>query len=576
MKVGYGSLKRIIIAIVAVLSTFIATTLAVSAIILNGDGILTSFSIISVDNVSTNFVVRHQRVRAAVHYDIIVYDENGVQVFATTVYNTTSSISLPMLQYGVEYTIMIYAFDRVGDRVVVNNPFRFRYTEPTFSSENGLVLRDNEDYILLIDGNLDRRDYRIRIVSNGIEILEERLRDNEFIIDSAIFSGREAVFEIEIIDGLIPIHQISLYSNLSPISDITITSPEADAVLHFNDVTFTFEGGQKATEYLLQIYHGRNLIKETNIRRNRVVISHEIFERAQNYRFVLIASYQDYEEFTKTAEVSFAMNDRFTLMPAYINVNHRFVRSGTEITLNHPNASGNIFFTLDGSDPSTNGVRYTEPIIVTESVMLRTVVMEPLFNNSVIGEFPINIGTKRSFSVYLSPSNQRHNLGVESAGFTNEMREMNYIADHIGTRLSEHGVRVYRNNPAGNISLWTAESRFRGVDLHLALHSNASPQSNAFGIETWINEQTSGTFSMASAIQNALMEIYWSDEPRANRGVRFANGALGEVNEQMVPFGILVEIAFHDYEQDAAWMVQNREQIANSIADAVLRYFQVI
>jgi len=569
-------MKRIIIAIIAVLITFIFTTIIVARIILSGDQILTSFSIISVDNVSTNFVVRHERVRAAAHYDIIVYNEYNVQIFGTTVFNTTTSISLPMLQYDTEYKIMIYAFDKVGDRRAVNNPFRFRYTEPTFSAENSLVLQDNEDYTLFIDGNLEKRDYRIRITSNNNVIKEERLLTNEYIIDSEIFTETESIFEVEIFDGLVSIHKIYLYNNLSPISDIEILAPINDSTLHYNDVTFSFEGGEKATEYSLRIYQNRQLIRETNIRRNRVVISHEVFERGQDYRIVLVASYQDYEQYTRRAEVSFSMNDRFTLMPAYINVNHRHVRAGTEIIINHPNGSGNVFYTLDGSDPTTNGVRFNEPIKVTENVLLRTVVMEPLFNNSVIGEFPINVGTKNNYSVYLSPSNQRFNLGVQSVGYTNEMREMNYITDYIEARLRENGIRIYRNNPAGNINLWTSESRFRGVDLHLAIHSNASPTGQQHGVEVWINEQTSRTFSIANAVQNALMEIYWSDEARANRGVRFANGALGEVNELFVPFGILVEIAFHDHEQDAAWMVENRELIGNTIANAVLRYFQII
>ena len=50
-------MKRIIITIIFVLITFISVTFAVSAILLNSDKILNSFSIISVDNVSHFFAI---------------------------------------------------------------------------------------------------------------------------------------------------------------------------------------------------------------------------------------------------------------------------------------------------------------------------------------------------------------------------------------------------------------------------------------------------------------------------------------------------------------------------------------
>ena len=41
-------------------------------------------------------------------------------------------------------------------------------------------------------------------------------------------------------------------------------------------------------------------------------------------------------------------------------------------------------------------------------------------------------------------------------------------------------------------------------------------------------------------------------------------------------FGILLEIAHHDYEKDAYWIMQNKELIANTIADTILKYFGII
>ena len=91
-----------------------------------------------------------------------------------------------------------------------------------------------------------------------------------------------------------------------------------------------------------------------------------------------------------------------------------------------------------------------------------------------------------------------------------------------------------------------------------------------------INEEASKSYSLAYLLQNAIYGIYYNEEEAASRGVKYANGSLGEVNDEFVPFGILLEIAHHDYEKDAYWIMQNKELIANTIADTILKYFGII
>ena len=58
------------------------------------------------------------------------------------------------------------------------------------------------------------------------------------------------------------------------------------------------------------------------------------------------------------------------------------------------------------------------------------------------------------------------------------------------------------------------------------------------------------------------------DKENGNRGVKYSNGALGET--RMPKFGILVEVAHHDYLEDAKWIMDNKELIGNTIADSCL------
>ncbi len=569
-------MKKNIIALGSILLTFIIVTFSVSLIILNGDKILSSFNIIDVSNVSTNFNVKFEKVKAADYYDIVIYNKNNVPIYSKTVYNTNNKIDLNMLEYNLKYKLVIYAYDKLGDSKSVNNPYYFTYTEPTFSNENDLILKNDEDYKLLIAGDLKKKDYKITISDNDYTFKEEKLTTNEYIVDKKYYQNLMQKLDIQIFDGKTVISKISLYNKMSPVSDIIITKPVSGNIIDYNDVIFTYNGGDNATDYILEIYNEDYKIKETPIKKNRCVLSASLFEKAQKYNIVIKALYKDYEEYTKTSSIEFQMNEKETLKPVFINFYHKYINAGSNIILNNPNKEGNIYYTTDGSDPSINGIRYDKPLKANNNMILKTVIMEPKMNNSIISEFEINIGNKDNYAVYLSPSNQDKNIGISSVGYSNEQIEMNDLTNYIEKRLKSFNVKVYRNNSYGNIDLWTADSRYLGVDLHLAIHSNASINHDNFGIETWINEQSSKTYSLANIIQEALINIYYTEEEGSNRGVRYANGAMGEVNEFSVPFGILVEIAHHDNEKDAAWIMQNKELIGNTIADAILKYFGLL
>ena len=457
----------------------------------------------------------------------------------------------------------------------MKNPYEFTYTEPSFSKDNNLVLDNNEDYTLYIDGELnkDNKNYQIGLYDNNILIYKEEIKDNEYIIKQKYFNGLTQTLTVKLFDNDTEINSITLYFNTSPISDITIVSPQNNALLDYQDVPLTFTGGDNATEYILEIFKDDILIKEVSLNQNRAIISSEFFVKDNNYTFKIKAKYLDYESYSKEATVSFKMKEKETLLPVYINKDSNYVKENSYITLNNPNNKGTIYYTLDGTDPNETSLVYENPILIKENTTIKTIIKEDKSYDSPVSTYNLNIGNKTDYKVYLSPSNQDGNLGVKSVGYTNEEKEMNDLSNYIEKRLKDYNIKVYRNNPNGNINLWVADSRYYGADLHIAIHSNASTNHTSKGIETWINDQTSDTYSLANMIQSDLMNIYY-DKENGNRGVKYSNGALGET--RMPKFGILVEVAHHDYLEDAKWIMHNKELIGNTIADSILKYFGII
>lgn len=564
-------IRTILIALI----TLLIGSLATSYSIVNSDDFLKSFKITNLTNVNTKYHLEYEKTTNATVYEVIIYDESSEIIFNEKTTENIVDFDLNNLRYDEKYKLVIYAYDKNGESISVKNPYEFTYTEPSFSKDNNLVLDNNEDYTLYIDGKLnkDNKNYQIGLYDNNILIYKEEIKDNEYIIKQKYFNGLTQTLTVKLFDNDTEINSITLYSNISPISDITIVSPQNNALLDYQDVPLTFTGGDNATEYILEIFKDDILIKEVSLNQNRAIISSEFFVKDNNYTFKIKAKYLDYESYSKEATVSFKMKEKETLLPVYINKDSNYVKENSYITLNNPNSKGTIYYTLDGTDPNETSLIYENPILIKENTTIKTIIKEDKSYDSPVSTYNLNIGNKTDYKVYLSPSNQDGNLGVKSVGYTNEEKEMNDLSNYIEKRLKDYNIKVYRNNPNGNINLWVADSRYYGADLHIAIHSNASTSHTSKGIETWINDQTSDTYSLANMIQSDLMNIYY-DKENGNRGVKYSNGALGET--RMPKFGILVEVAHHDYLEDAKWIMHNKELIGNTIADSILKYFGII
>lgn len=564
-------IRTILIALI----TLLIGSLATSYSIVNSDNFLKSFKIINFTNVNTKYHLEYEKTKSATVYEVIIYDESSEIIFNEKTTENIIDFDLNNLNYDEKYKLVIYAYDKNGDSISVKNPYEFTYTEPSFNKDNNLVLDNNEDYTLYIDGELnkDNKNYQIGLYDNNVLIYKEEIKDNEYIIKQKYFNGLTQTLTAKLFDNDTEINSITLYSNISPISNITIVSPQNDALLDYQDVPLTFTGGDNATEYILEIFKDDILIKEVSLNQNRAIISSEFFVKDNNYTFKIKAKYLDYESYSKEATVSFKMKEKETLLPVYINKDSNYIKENSYITLSNPNNKGTIYYTLDGTDPNENSLVYENPILIKENTTIKTIIKEDKSYDSPISTYNLNIGNKTDYKVYLSPSNQDGNIGVKSIGYTNEEKEMNDLSNYIEKRLKDYNIKVYRNNPNGNINLWVADSRYYGADLHIAIHSNASTNHTSKGVETWINDQTSDTYSLANMIQSDLMNIYY-DKENGNRGVKYSNGALGET--RMPKFGILVEVAHHDYLEDAKWIMDNKELIGNTIANSILKYFGII
>ncbi len=171
--------------------------------------------------------------------------------------------------------------------------------------------------------------------------------------------------------------------------------------------------------------------------------------------------------------------------------------------------------------------------------------------------------------VFLSPSTQEYNAYYDGSG--SEEYYMNLITDYIEPYLTASGITFTRNNPQGSVGDSVRLSNSGDYALHFALHSNASGSANygrQTGSDIYYYPTSINGKRAADIIVTNLKKIY----PNPDKARALATTRLYEVNNTRAP-AVLVELAYHDNQEDADWIKGNLQLIARNLAQSIADYF---
>ncbi len=172
--------------------------------------------------------------------------------------------------------------------------------------------------------------------------------------------------------------------------------------------------------------------------------------------------------------------------------------------------------------------------------------------------------------IYLSPSTQESNLYVNGGS---EEEWMNRLADAMVPYLDATGIRYSRNTPDMTAASSIRASNAGNYDLHLALHSNASPpgqEGQNRGVLVFHYPGSVQGTKAANIMADQLKEIY--PLPQLVRAEPTAS--IGEVRLTRAP-SVFLELGYHDNLDDAVWVQTNLDLIAQTIVRALAEYFQI-
>ena len=172
--------------------------------------------------------------------------------------------------------------------------------------------------------------------------------------------------------------------------------------------------------------------------------------------------------------------------------------------------------------------------------------------------------------IYLSPSTQDWNEYVTGGS---EEYHMNLLADALEPYLRASGIQFVRNTPDMTAVSSIRASNAGNYDLHLALHSNAAPEGRygtVRGSEIYYAPNSIRGQRAANFVAENIRDIY----PDPNRVRIIPTTSIGEVRQTRAP-AAFVELAYHDNEEDAEWIVENMRAAARAIALGLTEYFDI-
>lgn len=170
-----------------------------------------------------------------------------------------------------------------------------------------------------------------------------------------------------------------------------------------------------------------------------------------------------------------------------------------------------------------------------------------------------------SKTIYISPSSQPANL--YAVGATNEQEQCRRIGAALEEKLKACGFAA-KAGLDGTMYTRVAESNAMGADLHLPVHTNAFDGKVA-GLRIMVSKLGGEAEQIAKAIMNRLAPI----TPGTSDGISVQPG-LYEIKSTKA-ICVYVEVGFHDNPDEAQWIIDHTQEIAEAITQGLCDHYGV-
>lgn len=170
--------------------------------------------------------------------------------------------------------------------------------------------------------------------------------------------------------------------------------------------------------------------------------------------------------------------------------------------------------------------------------------------------------------IYLSPSSQSEN--AYATGGTTEQTECREIAEACAVLLRKAGFQV-TNGDYGSMYTRVAESNSLNVDLHVAIHTNATKDHKTTGgTQIYLYKLTGEHKKVGQAVLDRLAPL---TPGKSAEGLK-KNPGFYEINKANA-ITVYVEAEFHDTKTGSDYIRNHTTEIGEAIAKGICDYYGV-
>jgi N-acetylmuramoyl-L-alanine amidase len=170
-----------------------------------------------------------------------------------------------------------------------------------------------------------------------------------------------------------------------------------------------------------------------------------------------------------------------------------------------------------------------------------------------------------SVKIYNSPSSQPAN--AYAVGNTNEQEQCRKIGVALDAALNRCGFDS-KVGLSGTMYTRVAESNAFGAELHMPIHTNGFNGTVA-GLRIMVYKLGGEAEQIAKAIMDELAPI----TPGKSDGIS-AQPQLYEIANSK-GLCVYIEVGFHDNPEEARWIIEHTQDIAEAIARALCKHYDV-
>ena len=500
---------------------------------------------------------------------VSIYDKEENLVLEKETTNNKIPINELKPNNNEEFNIKISTI--INDKKQILKETTYKSNKISFTENQSRIIKDTLN--ISIDGTI-KEEHTLILTHNNHQIYKETINTNNIKILSNIFDGYKGRITAQLFNkNNILINEYNFYKDVPIVGNIDITT-EDEISIPYDEFTINYVGGQNASNYVVTVYDGKKRLGSVDGTSTKATIPASLLKQNKTLKLEVKAITDNNEDLTTKDIIKVFVNQKKKASIVTLDKYYKNMKANTKLTLSSNTPNATIKYTTNNKDPYKYGKVYKEPITITKDIKLKAVAIKDNYYKSDTTTYDIKIGNKIPV-IYLSPSNQYDNIGIGSVGYSSEMEMMTRISNYLKKYLEEAGFKVYINRPRDKMNIWLAESNRYKADLHFAIHSNASANHKTSGMEIYTDNESSMSNSIARLLYDNLYEIYPNKTSSTNRGLKYANGTLGEVNNKNTNCGVLIEVAFHDNKEDARWMVNNQKAIARNLASTIIDYYQM-